>query len=324
VEEILIQTQGLCQFYSLQSRKLFAGERTVKAVNQVDLDIRRGESLGLAGESGCGKSTLGKTILRLIKPTHGTVSFAGRDVGKLSAAELKTFRTSAQIVFQDPYSSLNPRMTIGELLREPLLYHKLKSRREAGEEADRLLRLVGLEPETEGRYPHEFSGGQRQRVAIARALSVSPRFIVCDEPVSALDVSIQAQILNLFDELKNELGLTYLFISHDLSALRYVCDRIAVMYLGRIVEIAPTGEICKSPAHPYTKALFSAVPSAVWGEKKTRTVLKGEPPSPVSPPSGCAFHERCPHALPGCALEVPELKAVAQEHFAACPRIGDL
>jgi oligopeptide/dipeptide ABC transporter ATP-binding protein len=315
---VLLEAEDIYQSYRIRSNKILGRGDAVKAVSGVSLSIREGETLGVAGESGCGKSTLGQTILYLNRPVSGRVIFAGKDLSTLSPAEMRQIRIQMQIIFQDPYSSLNPRMTIGEILREPMRYHKLCSRQQLDEEAFRLLELVGLERGFASRYPHEFSGGQRQRVAIARALSVKPRFIVCDEPVSALDVSIQAQILNLFNQLKNELGLTYLFISHDLSSLRYISDRIAVLYLGRIVELAATEDICLRPLHPYTQALFSAVPNPVYGEKKARTMLSGEPPSPINPPSGCAFHKRCPRREPICEKERPFLGPIGEEHFVAC------
>jgi oligopeptide/dipeptide ABC transporter ATP-binding protein len=314
----LISVEDLCQNYYVRSPKLFAKKDAVQAVSNVSLHINEGEALGLAGESGCGKSTLGKSILHLLKPTSGRVIFNGRDLASLNGREMRKARTEMQIIFQDPFSSLNPRMTIGEILREPMRYHGLLKGKKLEDEMLRLLELVGLEPSCATRYPHEFSGGQRQRVAIARALSVKPRFIVCDEPASALDVSIQAQILNLFNRLKTELGLTYLFISHDLGSLRYISDRIAVLYLGRIVELALTDDICGDPLHPYTKALFSAVPNAVFGEKKARIILSGEPPSPINPPSGCVFHKRCQQCQPICEKTPPDLGMLKDGHYVAC------
>lgn len=270
------------------------------------------------GESGCGKTTFGKTVLRLIEPTSGQIFFEGCDLCKIKGEELRRLRTRMQIVFQDPYGSLNARMSVGSMLKEPMVAHGLYRGKEADERVEELLNMVGLRPFHEHRYPHEFSGGQRQRIAIARALSVNPHFIVCDEPVSALDVSVQAQILNLLNKLRNELGLTYLFISHDLSVVRYISDRIGVMYLGKIVELADQKSMYDEPMHPYTKALITTMPEPKVKERKKRTLLQGDPPSPLNPPPGCAFHGRCRECMPICSEEIPRLKEVKPGHFCAC------
>lgn len=290
------------------------------AVDGVTFEMKKGETLGLVGESGCGKSTLGKTICRIQDPTSGTIRLNGRDISCLSRRELRPLRKSIQFVFQDPYSSLNPRLPVGRILEEPLVVQGIGTSTERKKAVTRLLERVGLRPDAAGRLPHEFSGGQRQRIGIARALAVSPELIICDEPVSALDVSIQAQILNLLVDLQKERGLSYLFISHDLSVVRYIADRVMIMYLGAIVESAPHDAIWAYPTHPYTAGLIGSIPTISIGARKERrsTVIKGELPSPLSPPSGCRFHPRCPYAVARCRSEAPVLRKLGEDHWVAC------
>lgn len=319
---VLVEVRGLKKYFPVFSG-LFAQSIVgwVKAVDDVSFSIRRGETLGLVGESGCGKTTAGRCILQLERRTEGEIWFEGQELSWMADAEVRSLRRRMQIVFQDPYSSLNPRMTVGQIVREPIRFHRLMSNRaECQDRVEQLLTFVGLNPLMAQRYPHELSGGQRQRVGIARALAVEPKFIVCDEPVSALDVSIQAQIINLLEELQERFSLTYLFIAHDLSVVRHISDRIAVMYLGKIVEVAGRAELYENPLHPYTKALLSAVPvpdPAVEAVRK-RLVLKGEVPSPINPPSGCVFHPRCSIAVEECRRLVPELREVQPHHWVAC------
>jgi len=301
-----------------------AAHRIVKAVDGVTLDIKRGETLGLVGESGCGKSTLGRAILRLVEPTGGHVFYGSQDLAHLSSGKMRAHRRHLQIVFQDPYASLNPRMTVGQIVREPLETFRLAKGREANARAQALLETVGLNKRFIKRYPHEFSGGQRQRIGIARALAVDPDFIVADEPISALDVSIQAQIMNLMEKLQRDKNLTYLFISHDLRAIRHVSDRVAVMYLGKLVEVADAKQIYSQPLMPYTKALISAVPvpDPKIEAARQRIVLEGDVPSPINPPAGCRFHTRCPYMIEACKQVVPPLVEIEPNHFAACIRIS--
>ena len=320
-ERPLLQVEDLHKHYQI-SAGILGGSHTVRAVNGVSLSIRRGETLGLVGESGCGKSTLGRTLVRLEEPTSGRVVLEGTDIASLRRAELKTFRRRIQIVFQDPYSSLNPRMSVRSILSEPLRLHgAVKSRNDLDRQVLSLLDRVGLRRDAIDRYPHAFSGGQRQRVGIARALSLKPDFIVCDEPISALDVSIQAQILNLLVDLQEEFELTYLFISHDLRVVERVSHRVAVMYLGRIVEVASARELYQDPQHPYTRALLSAIPEPDPTVKRTRLPLEGDLPSPLAPPTGCAFHPRCPRFERGrCDASAPELgpQQAGGAHEVAC------
>ena len=293
----------------------------VKAVDGVSFTVKRGETLGLVGESGCGKTTTGRCILQLYKPTAGSVKFNGQELTKLNTKNMRAMRREMQVIFQYPSSSLNPRMTAGNIIGEPLIVHGLvKGKQEYREKVAELLTNVGLNPYMADRFPHEFSGGQRQRIGVARALSVSPKFIVADEPVSALDVSIQAQIINLLEDLQQQFNLTYLFIAHDLSVVRHISDRVGVMYLGHMVEMADRNEIYRNPVHPYTKALLSAVPipDPVLDAQRERVLLTGEVPSPLNPPSGCVFHPRCPVANDSCSAHLPELREVEPDHYAAC------
>ncbi|WP_049773884.1 ABC transporter ATP-binding protein [Halanaerobium hydrogeniformans] len=291
----------------------------VKAVDDISFYVNDGETLGLVGESGCGKSTTGRTILRLLEATAGEVLFEGRDVMALTKSQLIEIRRDMQIIFQDPYASLNPRMTVADIVGEPIDIHKLaKNKKDRNNKVKEILENVGLGAEYMNRYPHEFSGGQRQRIGVARALAVDPKLIIADEPVSALDVSVQAQVVNLMQDLQKEFGLTYLFIAHDLSVVKHISDRVAVMYLGKIVELADKKELFKNPIHPYTQSLLSAIPEADPRKKKDRIILKGDVPSPIDPPSGCRFHPRCPKAFDKCPVIEPEFKDYGNGHFAAC------
>ncbi|SRR6266404_3810431 len=314
----LIEVRNLTKHFPAGRSPLGAGRDVVRAVDDVSFTIRRGETFGLVGESGCGKSTTGRSILRLIEPTSGEVRFAGKDLLSVAPNELRKLRREMQIIFQDPYSSLNPRMKVAEIIEEPLVIHRVGNRTERADRVADLLRLVGLEAEHYGRYPHEFSGGQRQRIGIARALALSPKFIVCDEPVSALDVSVQAQIVNLLQDLQEQLGLTYLFISHGLSVVEHISKRVGIMYLGTLVEVASSEEIFRDPLHPYTQALLSAIPIPDPELRRERLPLKGDIATSTEAPSGCRFRTRCPIAEPRCADNEPDLIEVTPDHFVAC------
>ena len=321
----LLNVQHLKMYFPITSGLLLqrqVGE--VKAVDDISFGIERGETFGLVGESGCGKTTTGRCILRLLRPTSGEIYFEAQEMGNLDNSSLRSLRKQMQIIFQDPYSSLNPRMTAGSIIGEPLIIHKLVSdKREYRERIGHLLDLVGLNPHMADRYPHEFSGGQRQRIGVARALAVEPSFIVCDEPVSSLDVSIQAQTINLLGELQDQFALTYLFISHDLSVVRHISDRVAVMYLGRIMEMADEQDLYRNPLHPYTRALLSAVPipDPKAEAQRQRVILSGDVPGPANPPSGCVFRTRCPMAIDRCAEEVPDMRDFGGGHHVACIRV---
>ena len=313
----LLEVKGVKKYFPVRGA-LGTTVQEVKAVNDVSFEMNRGETFGVVGESGCGKSTLGRTILRLTEPTAGQAIFEGTDVFAMGPSELQSLRQDIQMVFQDPYSSLNPRKRIGAILEEPLNIHNIGTPLKRTEKVLRILDTVGLQTDHYYRYPHEFSGGQRQRIGIARALMVEPKLVVCDEPVSALDVSIQSQIINLLKKLQQELQLTYLFIAHDISVVRYISDRVGVMYLGQMVEQAPTEAMFADPKHPYTRALLSSVPEPKLDAKRERIVLRGELPSPLNPPSGCVFHTRCPMAKPECKKVLPVKKELSAGHFVSC------
>jgi peptide/nickel transport system ATP-binding protein len=325
IKEIMLEVKNLKMYFPIMTGILRKhSTASVKAVDDVSFMIRKGETLGLVGESGCGKTTIGRCVLRIYKPTSGDICFQNKEISRLPESEVRPLRRQMQLIFQDPFSSLDPRQTAGSIIGEPLKIHSPSTPSERRERAEELFRLVGLEPSMMRRYPHEFSGGQRQRIGIARALAMNPAFIICDEPVSALDVSIQAQITNLLEELKGRLGLTYLFISHDLSVVRHISDQVAVMYLGRIVEITSWRELYENPLHPYTQALLSAVPipDPFVEEKRARIFLEGDVPSPINPPSGCNFHPRCPRTIGACKDIAPALIDVGREHRIACIRVG--
>jgi oligopeptide transport system ATP-binding protein len=318
--DVLLRVENLVKHFPIM-RGIFQKQvGAVRAVDDVSFEVKRGETLGLVGESGCGKSTTGRAILQLYRPTSGSVYYDGVDLVKLKGEELRKMRRKMQMIFQDPYASLNPRMSVGEIIREPLIVHNISTEAEANERVEQLLELVRLNPSFSTRYPHEFSGGQRQRIGIARALALQPSFIVCDEPISALDVSIQAQVVNLLEELQDKFGLTYLFIAHDLSMVRHISDRVAVMYLGVVVEMTTRDELYYNPLHPYSQALLSAVPipDPVIEATRKRTILVGDVPSPANPPSGCRFRTRCPIAESICAETRPEFREVKPGHFVAC------
>lgn len=324
-ENILLRVEQLRKYFPIYRGFLGRTVTYVKAVDGVSFDIRRGETLGLVGESGCGKSTTGRTILQLERPTSGSVLFDGQDLTRVSADKLRRLRRRFQMIFQDPYASLNPRRTAGDIVGEALQIHNLARGQQATDRVRHLFEIVGLNPSFVNRYPHEFSGGQRQRIGIARALAVDPEFVVCDEPVSALDVSIRAQILNLLQSLQQQFKLTYLFIAHDLAVVRHISDRIAVMYLGRIVELADREEFYQRPLHPYTRALLSAVPipNPKIERARERIILTGDAPSPATPPPGCSFHSRCPIAQRGrCDVEIPRWREITPDHWVACHLAG--
>jgi oligopeptide/dipeptide ABC transporter ATP-binding protein len=315
----LMVVKDLKKYFPVKSGLLQRVTANVKAVDGVSFTVRAGECLGMVGESGCGKSTIGRTILRLLEPTAGSVYFEGQDIATANAKALKAMRRNMQIIFQDPYSSLDPRVPIGESIGEGLLIHGMRDPRERNKVVVDMLKKVGMEEYHSRRYPHEFSGGQRQRIGIARALALRPKFIVCDEPVSALDVSIQSQVLNILRDLQREFGLTYLFIAHNMSVVEHISDRVAVMYLGKMVELTDREELFRDPRHPYTQALMSAIPVANPKIKRTRIILKGDVPSPLNPPSGCRFHPRCPAAqMDVCSVKEPEFREVKPGHWAAC------
>ena len=314
----LVKVQDLVKYFPVRGGILRRIVDWIKAVDGVSFTIRQGETLGLVGESGCGKSTIGRTILQLTEPTSGKVEFEGTNVFELKKQEMKSVRRDMQIIFQDPYASLNPRRPISDSVMTGLKIHKIGTPNERAEMVMDMLQRVGLEDYHAHRYPHEFSGGQRQRIGIARAIVLNPKFIICDEPVSALDVSIQSQVLNLLQDLQEEFGLTYLFIAHNLSVVEHISDRVAVMYLGKIVELAPRLELFLNPLHPYTQALMSAIPIPKPNLKRERIILQGEVPSPLNPPSGCHFHPRCPVAISRCSIEEPELIEIRPDHLAAC------
>jgi len=316
--ETLLSVKGLVKHFPVEN-----SDDVVRAVDGVSFDIFAGETLGLVGESGCGKSTVGRCLLRLHEPTAGEVLFEGKNIIGLPHREMQALRREMQIIFQDPYASLNPRLSIRSIISEPLKIHGIGDKAEQRERVADLLRKVGLDPNYMDRYAHEFSGGQRQRIGIARALALNPKLIICDEPVSALDVSVQAQVVNLLQDLQQEFGLTYLFISHGLAVVEHISNRVAVMYLGKIVEIAEAKELYENPLHPYTKALLSAIPIPDPKEKRERIILTGDVPTPINPPSGCRFRTRCPIAIPECASVEPPLEAHGSGHLAACIRVGE-
>ena len=323
--DILLEVNNLKMYFPVNSRGIVPRHvADVKAVDDISFFVRKGETLGVVGESGCGKTTVGRSIMQVYKITQGEIIFEGTDLAQLSPRRMRGMRRRLQMIFQDPYSSLNPRMTAGSIIGEPIRIHNMTSGRgDYVDQVEELLRVVGLNPYMRDRYPHEFSGGQRQRIGMARALAVRPSLIICDEPVSALDVSIQAQVINLLEDLQEQFDLTYLFIAHDLSVVRHISDRVAVMYLGKIVEVATREELYENPLHPYTRALLSAVPipDPIVERQRERIVLTGDVPSPINPPSGCRFHTRCPIAIDVCSEEDPEFRNVGGDHWVACLRV---
>ncbi len=323
-EDVILEVNNLVKHFPLNGGWFGSNKKSVQAVNGISFKVKRGETLGMVGESGCGKSTAGRTIIRLYHPTEGQIIFEGQDVTKAEGNDLMTLRRQMQMIFQDPYASLNPRMTVGDIVGEALDIHKLAKGQKRTDRIYELLEVVGLNPEHANRFPHEFSGGQRQRIGIARALSVNPSLIICDEPISALDVSIQAQVINMLEELQTRLGLTYLFIAHDLSMVKHISHRIAVMYLGRIVELAASHELNANPKHPYTQALLSAIPipDPDVEANRQRIVLQGNVPNPLDPPPGCHFSTRCAYAKPECSVIAPKLKNIGKEHQVACHLFG--
>lgn len=314
----ILEVQNLKKYFPVKKGFFRREAGAVKAVDGVSFSLKKGETLGLVGESGCGKSTLGRTLIRLYEPTEGSIHFKGQDFCKVQGSELRQLRRNIQMIFQDPYASLDPRMTVGQILTQPMKIHNLYTPQERIERAKELLEIVGLRASHIQRYPHEFSGGQRQRISIARAIALEPELIIADEPVSALDVSIQAQILNLLKDLQDKFKLTFIFISHDLKVIEHFCDRVSVMYLGRIVETATRDEIYELPSHPYTQALFSSIPQVGMGKKKIQRGLTGEVPSPLDPPAGCHFHPRCSQAKPQCSVDRPQLLQLSPNHETAC------
>jgi oligopeptide/dipeptide ABC transporter ATP-binding protein len=321
--DVMVEVKNLKMYFPITRGLLRHKVADIKAIDDISFTLEKHETLGLVGESGCGKTTTGRCILRLYQPTSGSIFFDGTDISTLPERRIKPVRREMGVIFQDPFGSLNPRQTAGSIVGDPLKVHRMASGKELRERVSELFRIVGLDPGMMDRVPHEFSGGQRQRIGVARALSCRPSFIICDEPISALDVSIQAQIINLLEELQETMGLTYLFIAHDLAVVQHISDRVAVMYLGRIVELTESGELYDNPLHPYTRALLSAIPipDPVLEKTRTRIVLKGEVPSPINPPSGCHFHPRCQMAIDECSRENPPLRDVGGGHFVACIRV---